>query len=175
LQIKEIKMKINKIFILGITASGKTTLAKKISKKTNLTHYGLDWIVYKKNWEIKHNEKTRDKKLKEIIKKKKWIIEGAYKDDWILPVIKNADLIILLQFPRHILMKRVFTRYIKNKINKKNRSKNNFKGMLGLLKYSYSYNNHNFSAHKNMTKRHKKEVIILKNKKQIKQFLGDLK
>ncbi len=66
-------MKPQKIYILGTTGSGKSTLARQISKITGLAHYGLDWIVYKdhKTWKTKYSEKVRDKKLKELLKKKK--------------------------------------------------------------------------------------------------------
>lgn len=35
-----------KVFILGIVASGKTTLEKKLSKKMNIPWYELDSIVH---------------------------------------------------------------------------------------------------------------------------------
>lgn len=170
---KEI-MRYKKIFILGTTGSGKSTLARQISKITNLTHYGLDWIVYKDHnaWNIKYTEKIRDKKLKKLIKKKKWIIEGAYAENWILPIIKEADLVIILQLPRHILMKRVFNRYIRNKLNRRG---DRFIDLLNLLKFSYRYKNNSFLTHKKMAEKHKKEYIILKNNKEINKFLKQIK
>ena len=35
-----------KILIIGIVASGKTTLAKKLSRKTNIEYYEIDSIVH---------------------------------------------------------------------------------------------------------------------------------
>jgi adenylate kinase family enzyme len=167
-------MKYNRIFILGTTGSGKSTLARRISKKTNLPHYGLDWIVYSdhNSWKTKYNEKIRDKKLKQLINKRKWIIEGAYAENWILPIIKKSDLIIILQLPRYILMKRVFYRYIKNKLIGKGDS---FKDMLTLLRFSYLYKKNSFFTHKNMAEKHKKQYLILNNNPEVNNFLVRLK
>lgn len=169
---KEI-MHYRKIFILGTTGSGKSTLARQISEITNLIHYSLDWIVYSDNifWKKKYTKKTRDKKLKKLLLKRKWIIEGAYAENWILPIVKKADLIIILQLPKHVLMKRVFNRYLKNKFIGKGDS---FKEMLNLLKFSYLYKNKFFCSYKKMAKKHKKEYIILKNNKEINKFLKQI-
>jgi len=167
-------MKTSKIYILGSTGSGKTTLANKISKITNLTHYGLDWIVYKDHhaWKTKYSEKTRDKKLHELLKKKKWIIEGGYAEDWILPIIKKAEFVIILQLSRKVLMKRIFKRYIKNKLNKKG---DNLIDMLNLLKFSYKYKKNSFLTHKKMAEEHKRKYIILRSNKEVKKFLEELR
>jgi len=44
--------------------------------------------------------------------------------------------------------------------------------MLNLLKFSYIYKNKSFFTHKKMTEKHKKKYIVLKNNKQVKEFLG---
>lgn len=164
----------NRIFILGTTGSGKSTLAGKISKIIGLTHYGLDWIVYRDHntWNVKYSNKIRDKKLKELVEKKKWIIEGAYAEKWILPIVKKADLIIILKLPRHVLVKRIFHRYLKNKFSGKG---DGFKDMLNLLKSSYLYKSNSFLIHNDMTKKHKKQCIIINNIKEMNNFFDNLK
>ena len=167
------KLKYNRIFIVGTAGSGKSTLAKQISVMTDLTHYGLDWIVYKdtKHWKIKYSDRIRDKKLKELLKKKNWIIEGVYVDDWIVPVIKKSDLIVILKLSKHSLMKRVFNRHIKNKLDKKGGS---FKDLLFILK-STLYNSKHFLENKNISEKYNKKYIILRNDREINNFLNSLK
>ena len=167
-------MKFNKIYIFGGTGSGKTTLAKRLSNKLKIPYHSTDDFIYKGDWESKYSENQRDKKLKEFIKKKKWIIEGVHKEDWILPAFTKADIVIMLSLPRYILLTRILKREIKRKFQKKSRE-TNLKETLKLMKWANVYKNDNFIHHQNLIKNHKKEVIILKNKKQIKQFLGDLK
>jgi len=165
----------SKILILGGTGSGKTTLSKKISKITSLPHLSLDWIVYEKNWKNKRSSKERNKQIKELLRKPSWIIEGAYIEEWINPIIKKADNIIILHISKPVLLKRILLRYIKNKLGKKNRKKDSFKHMLILLKFACRYKNKDFQIHKKLIEKQDKEYNVLKNKKQIKQFLGDLK
>ena len=47
----------NKIIIFGLTASGKTTLARKISKILKIKIYHTDDLAYKKKWSLKRTEK----------------------------------------------------------------------------------------------------------------------
>lgn len=68
-----------KILILGIVASGKTTLAKEISQKINIPWYELDTIVHH---ETPHgrNKRTPDEQIaviQDIDRHGAWIFEGT--------------------------------------------------------------------------------------------------
>ena len=167
-------MKYKKIYIFGGTGSGKTTLAKKLSNKLKIPYHSTDDFIYKNNWESKYTENQRDKKLKEFSNKKKWIIEGVHKSDWILPAFIKAELIIMLSLPKYILLTRILKREIKRKFQKKLR-KTNLKETIKLMKWAHIYKKDNFIHHQRLIKEHKKEVIILKNKNQINKFLKDIK
>ena len=78
--------------------------------------------------------REREKKFRKISKRKKWIIEGAYSKSWTEPIIKNADLVILLDVKISTSKKRIIWRYIKRKLKKITRDKETLKGMLELLK-----------------------------------------
>ena len=80
-------MKYNKILIVGGIGSGKTTLAKKISKILKMKYYEIDNIAYKRrDVHEKYKPNERDKKLKSIVKRKKWILEGFYDRSWVHPI-----------------------------------------------------------------------------------------
>ena len=68
-----------KIDIIGSVASGKTTLAKRISKKYGIPYYEKDNIVWKRtlNGDVKRNPEERDKFFYDIINENNWIVEGA--------------------------------------------------------------------------------------------------
>jgi adenylate kinase family enzyme len=89
-------MKINKVSIIGISGTGKTHFAKKLSDflKIPITHY--DEFVWGKGWK-EVDEKIVEKKLLEIIKKERWILEG-----FIHPASKarleNSDTVIYLDY-----------------------------------------------------------------------------
>ena len=71
------KKKNKKIYIIGNVASGKTTLAKHLSKKLNIDYYSLDKVVWDDNNHTKRKEQERDSLFKNIIKKDQWIIEDV--------------------------------------------------------------------------------------------------
>ena len=58
-----------KIDIIGSVASGKTTLAKRISRKYGIPYYEKDNIVWKRtlNGDVKRNPEERDKYFYNII------------------------------------------------------------------------------------------------------------
>jgi adenylate kinase family enzyme len=168
-------MKPKKIYILGSSASGKTTLANKISEILKIKTYDLDDIFWYKKYTKKRNIEKRKEKLKQLIKgKKKWILEGIY-TDWSEKAIKNADLIIFLDIPKYLLSWRVFKRYI----IRKRKGDETLKSCFNLIKYVRGYKKRKdafgYEAHKKIAKGHKKEAIILKNSKEINKFLESLK
>ena len=172
-------MKYNKILILGGIGSGKTTLGRKLSKILKIKHSQLDNIVYKKrNAYEKHKPKIRDKKVKRILKRKKWIIEGFYSRSWTHPIYRQADIIIILKIKVSSSKRRVITRFLKRRISfiKKGENINKkFKTMLKLLKYVDQYPKKYFKREKAIVKKFKKEHIILRNNKEVKEFLNALK
>ena len=164
----------NRIYLFGGTASGKTTLAKKISEITKIPFYTTDEFVYKKDWTNKYSDSRRDAMLKKAANKKKWIIEGVHRGDWIFPAFKKADFVIILDLPRKVLLKRVISRYIKRKIQNAEK-KENWKDTFLLLKYAYIYKKDNLVYHKQFIQDYKKDYVILKNQSEINNFLKKIK
>ena len=172
-------MRYNKISILGGISSGKTTLANELSKILNIKSYELDNVAYKRrDIHKKSSPDERDKKLKTILKKNKWIIEGFYSRPWTYPIYKQADIIILLNVESSTTKRRVITRFLKRKfLLKKNKKTNkSFKTMLHLLNYirKKEYDKRLDSLNK-ITKKYGRKLTILNDKKQIKNFLEGLK
>ena len=96
-------MKYQKIYIIGPESSGKSTLAKILSKKLKIKHYDLDNVVWSRRYDKKRSHEMRLKKLNEIIKKKRWIIEGIF-GGWTEPVFKNTGLVIILNLNYSLLL-----------------------------------------------------------------------
>jgi len=73
---------LRKILIFGNSSSGKSSLAKKLSKSSNLAHLDLDTIAWCKK-EITNrasSEHSRQKILDFVTSNKSWVIEGCYTD-----------------------------------------------------------------------------------------------
>lgn len=172
-------MRYNKILILGGIGSGKTTLANKLSKLLKIKHYELDNIAYKRrDIHIKSNTKEKEKKLKLVLKKKNWIIEGYYSKPWTHPIYKKADIIILLKIKPSTAKLRIIKRFIKRKFFMKKNKKTNksLKIMIKLLKHlqEEKYEKKLKSLEK-IAKKRNRNIVLLKNKKELNNFLRKLK
>ena len=161
--------------------SGKTTLARNLSKKLNLPHYELDDIYWKgkERGKAKRSDEECKKLLQKLTRKKEWVIEGCF-SRWIEPGIKNSQLVIWLDIPFTILIYRLFFRKLKGNNNEK------WTDTLRMIKQSYEYSILKKSTKENwghrtrkkqisFIKKHKIKYLHLKNTKEIRQFMGNLK
>lgn len=166
-------MKYNKILIVGGIVSGKTTLANKLSKLLKIKNYELDNIAYKRRdiYE-KQKPKIRDNKVKVILKKKKWIVEGFYSRYWAYPFYKKADIVVILNIKPSTAKKRIIIRFLKRKLLSKR--KTNLKRTTGLFKYINDYPKKCFKIQKETAEELNKNVLILNNKKEVNVFIKKL-
>lgn len=107
-----------KIYVIGPTGSGKTTLSEVLSKKHNIKCYELDLLVYDdENGHVKRPDEVREKMFKDILKKKSWIIEDVGRSKF-EEGRKQADIIYYINIPRIVVYKRVMHRWLKQKLGK---------------------------------------------------------
>ena len=104
-----------KIAIIGYSGSGKSTLARKLGEQYNIPVLHFDRVQFRPNWEI------RPQKSKEVMTKafldlhKDWVIDGNYSKLSFERRMAEADVIILLLFPKLSCLYRVTRRYLKYK------------------------------------------------------------
>lgn len=130
-------MKYKKIFITGIYGSGKTTLSKKISKKSNIKMFELDDIKYLRHYDRLRSINERKVKLKNITKQNSWIIEGSWLDSAQI-AYEKADIVIYMNTPEIKLYHRIIIRWIKRKLTDKiytDKSEKKF----GILRNTWKY------------------------------------
>ena len=108
-----------KLDIIGSVASGKTTLAKRISKNYNIPYYEKDNVVWMRtsNGDVKRTEKERDDLFYSIISQDNWIVEGSPRK-CLKESFECCDYIIVLDIPIFIRLKRVFSRWLRQKMGK---------------------------------------------------------
>ncbi len=162
-----------KIHIIGCSGSGKTYLAKKLSKKYNIPHYDLDniyWDNSSEKYGIKMEVEKRNKLLQNILEKDAWIIEGIYYK-WLEQSFKEADTIYLLDLPKYIYKIRIIKRFIKRKLKLEISKKETLKSLLDLLKWTDRFQNENIKEIIKILEIYKEKVYFIKSKKEIDKIL----
>lgn len=103
-----------KIVIVGVSASGKSTFAKKISAKTELPLFLMDAIMWNPGWKYIGDEKTL-RELEKISLQDKWIIEGYINKEALTFIFDRADTIIYLDYPPRVAAVRYIKRWLKHR------------------------------------------------------------
>lgn len=149
-----------KILIVGIVASGKTTLARKLSKLLNIKHYEIDSVVHDDVNNIKRSEKEQKKIFNKINKEDNWIIEGTLRKH-LFYLCSMADKIIYLDIPLKIRKRRIFTRFVRQLFGTE---KCNYEVNLKMLKMMYKWTNDfekNKSDFENQLFTYSEKIIIV--------------
>lgn len=103
-----------KIVIVGVSASGKSTFARKLSSKTGLPLVMMDSIMWKPNWTYIGDQET----IQELEKKSsgdRWIIEGYINTEARSFLFEKADTIIYLDYSRITSSLRYIKRWWKHR------------------------------------------------------------
>lgn len=86
-----------KAIIIGSPGAGKSTFARKLRDATGLPLYYLDLLWHKPD-RTNISREEFDRRLTEIVKKDKWIIDGNYQRTLEIR-LKECDTVFLLDFP----------------------------------------------------------------------------
>lgn len=151
-----------KIYIIGIVASGKTTLAGKLSQKLNISWYELDCIVYNDgpNGRYKRTPEQQIELLYEIDSAEQWIIEGTYRQSCHC-LLDMADTIIFLDPPLWKRRVRILKRFVKQQLGIE---KCHYKSNMKMFKLMYKWTGE-FEAERQsfegMLRQYKSKVVRL--------------
>ncbi|MDO7908657.1 hypothetical protein Q5741_19905 [Paenibacillus sp. JX-17] len=107
----------NKVLIIGIVASGKTTLAQHLSLSTGIPWFELDSIVHHQieSIRIKRTADEQAEVISHIDRQGAWIMEGTDRASYQF-LYDMADIIIFLDPLLWKRKLRIFTRYLKQKL-----------------------------------------------------------
>ena len=153
-----------KILIVGIVASGKTTLARKLSKLLDIKHYEIDSVVHDDINNVKRSEAEQKKIFKKIDKNSNWIIEGTLRKH-LFYLCGMADKIIYLDIPVKVRKKRIFTRFVRQLFGIE---KCNYTVNLKMLKLMYKWTNEfekDNPAFEEKLFKYKDKIIVVKDDK----------
>ncbi len=100
--------KFNKILVIGSPGAGKSTFARKLSKKLNIPLFHLDLIWHKPDKTTISREEF-DRELNKILIDDKWIIDGHY-GRTLEKRILACQTVLLLDLPLEICLQGICSR-----------------------------------------------------------------
>ena len=162
-----------KIHIIGCSGSGKTYLAKALSKKYNIPHFDLDDIQWDNNaqeYGVKMPREKRNALLQEILSNHEWVIEGVYYA-WVQQSFDEADIIYVLDMPKYLYINRIIIRSIKRKLEMQKGKKETLKSVYNLLKWTETFQNKNLKEIKNILDKYGDKVTWLSSKKDVQKII----
>ena len=168
-------MKAKRIIVFGGCGHGKGCFSRKLSGVLGIPTFDLDDVTFDKDHKKKVSDVIRDKELAKIVKGSDWIVEGAYAGDWLIPAVEKAELIIIIKINSLIALKRVLLRFLKRRVKKVRNSGGPITDLPKIVKFAVNYKNDYFPKHVKIAKNYSKDFVILRNNKQIDEFLGELK
>ena len=162
-----------KIHIIGCSGSGKTYLAKALSKKYNITHFDLDDIQWNNNadgYGVKMPIEKRTALLNDILKNENWIIEGVYYA-WVGKCFEDADKIYVLDIPKRVYTYRIIKRTIKRKLGLERGKKETLKSVYNLLKWTDTFQNKSMVEIRKILSHHTQKTMWINNRKEVKRII----
>ncbi|MCC3380788.1 adenylate kinase [Paenibacillus farraposensis] len=84
-----------RIIVIGSPGSGKTSLAKRLSKQACLPYISLDDFYWGPEWKRSTDQQFLGQ-LGEVLEKEEWIIEGNYHDHYFAERLQRSDAIIVM-------------------------------------------------------------------------------
>ena len=91
-----------KVIVVGCPGSGKSTFARKLQEKTGLPLYYLDMIWHKPDKTTLTKEEF-DEKLRELIARDEWIIDGNYSRT-LEPRLQACDTAFVFDLPLEVCL-----------------------------------------------------------------------
>jgi adenylate kinase family enzyme len=166
-------MQVKKIHIIGSVGSGKTTLAKKLSKDHNIPHYELDNVVWKRfqTGDIRRSEKERDAFLRNIVNSDAWINEGVHYQ-WVTESFVNAELIIFLDTRFSKRTYRIIKRYFLQQLGlEKSNYKSNFSMFMRMFRWNTYFEKVSKREIIQLLKEFDDKVIIIRDNNELETYL----
>ena len=159
-----------KLLIVGIVASGKTTLARRLSKEYNIKHYEIDSIVHDDINNIKRNNEEQQKIINKINENENWIIEGTLRKN-LYNLLDIADKIIYLNISINIRKRKILFRFIKQKLGiEKCTYKSDLKMLKSMYKCTNDYEENRYEFEKKL-KKYQDKLIVLSSFKEIDKYI----
>jgi adenylate kinase family enzyme len=120
-----------RILVYGVTGSGKTTFAARISEVTGIPWHSVDDLTWEPGWvQVSHDEQRR--RIAAICAGDRWVLDTAYAS-WLDIPMARVELIVALDYPRWLSLTRLVRRSVARAIDRRpicNGNRESFRHML---------------------------------------------
>ncbi len=106
-----------RILVYGVTGSGKTTLAARLSTLSGIGWTEVDSVTWQPGWVLRSEEEQR-RSIAEICAGESWILDSAY-GSWIDVPLGRAELVVALDYPRWLSLGRLLRRTVSRNLDKR--------------------------------------------------------
>ena len=100
----------DRIIVYGVTGSGKSVLAARISQVTGIEHVGVDDLCWRPGWVQVPPEEQR-RLVSEVCQRERWLLDSAW-GVWSDVALARADVVIALDYPRWVSLGRLLRRTV---------------------------------------------------------------
>lgn len=162
--------------IIGCGGSGKSTLARKLGHSIDVPVFHLDTLLWHDNWKMSSKDEQKSI-INDILDKNQWIIDGNYSATLEMRIAK-ADTVIFIDRNRIICLFNVLKRYMHYKGRSRPDMHDNCPEKIDFefLHWIWTFNkNRKPKIIKTIADvQNTKNVVILKNNRQINYFLKSI-
>ncbi|WP_346962487.1 DNA topology modulation protein [Clostridium sp.] len=167
----------NKIAVIGSGGSGKSTFSRRLGSILNLPVYHLDTLYWSPGWVETPKEQWKEV-VNSLVIKDRWIIDGNYRSTMDIR-LDSADTIIFLNMSTSLCVYRIIKRRFmyKGKGRPDMREGCEEKLDLEFVKWVWKFNKNERPKVLEKLKPYedKKKIIVLKNPREVENFLKNLK
>lgn len=97
-----------RIVVVGTSSSGKTTLARRLSRALHIPHVELDALHWEPNWVEAPDEVLRERTIK-ALRGDVWVVDGNY--SMVRDIVwSRADMVVWLDYPLQVILWRLTVR-----------------------------------------------------------------
>jgi Adenylate kinase and related kinases len=164
-----------KLYITGSVASGKSTLARRLSAATGVPCFHLDEVVHTPDpaRELGNRKRTpeeRDALFNEILAMPDYIIEDTGRECFARG-LREVDEVVLLDIPLAIRRVRILRRFVKQKLGLERAA---YRPCRKILRYLWRWANEFDASMAARAAENSKRFIVLRTKREIDRYVDKI-
>ena len=105
----------DRVLVYGVTGSGKTSLAARISAATGIPWHAVDDLTWEPGW-VEVPGGGQQRRIAEICAEERWVLDAAY-GKWLYIPLARVELIVGLDYPRWLSLSRLVRRSVARAID----------------------------------------------------------